>query len=280
MECGYQEWRDAWKPQGTWTWGMLGSLGLHGLLLAGIVAVYHDRPPRPKVVVPVEAICLVSPGPRGGGGGQPAPVTRPQPAAQKPKPRITPPAKPRVKPKPQPKVRPAPPPEPTKAPVIPTPAPAPAITQAKSSLTATAGSRTCPPGARAGASGTGRGGRGRGPGSGSGPGVGSGQGRGVGSGSALQGYLHTIRQLLEQQKDYPRMARRRNMQGVVVVMFTIAAGGQIESARVSRSSGHGLLDEGARNTIKRVGRFPPFPAALNRQKLTIKIPLAFRLTRD
>ncbi len=277
MECGYQEWRDAWKPQGTWTWGMLGSLLLHGLLLAGIVVVYHDRPPRPKVVVPVEAICLVSPGPRGG-GGQPAPVTRPQPATQKPKPRVSPPPKPRVKPKPRPKVRPAPPPEPTKAPVIPTPAPAPAITQAKPSLTATAGSRTCPPGASA--SGTGRGGRGGGPGSGSGPGVGSGRGQGVGSGSALQGYLHTIRQLLEKQKDYPRMARRRNMQGVVIVMFTIAAGGQIESARVSRSSGHDLLDEGARNTIKRVGRFPPFPAELNRQKLTIKIPLAFRLTRD
>jgi len=277
MECGYQEWRDAWKPQGTWTWGMLGSLLLHGLLLAGIVVVYHDRPPRPKVVVPVEAICLVSPGPRGG-GGQPAPVTRPQPATQKPKPRVSPPPKPRVKPKPRPKVRPAPPPEPTKAPVIPTPAPAPAITQAKPSLTATAGSRTCPPGASA--SGTGRGGRGGGPGSGSGPGVGSGRGQGVGSGSALQGYLHTIRQLLEKQKDYPRMARRRNMQGVVIVMFTIAAGGQIESARVSRSSGHDLLDEGARNTIKRVGRFPPFPAELNRQKLTIKIPLAFRLTHD
>jgi protein TonB len=278
MECGYPEWRDAWRPQGTWTWGMLGSLMLHGLLLTGIVVVYQDRPPRPKVVVPVEAICLVSPGPRRGGGGQPAPVTRPQPATQKP--RVSPPPKRRVKPKPRPQVRPAPPPEPTKAPVIPTPAPAPAITQAKPLLTATAGSRTCPPGARVGASGTGRGGRGGGPGSGSGSGVGSGQGQGVGSGSALQGYLHTIRQLLEKQKDYPRMARRRNMQGVVVVMFTVAAGGQIESATVSRSSGHDLLDEGARNTIKRVGRFPPFPAELHRQKLTIKIPLAFRLTRD
>jgi len=278
MECGYEQWRDAWKPQGTWTWGMLGSLVLHGLLVAGIVAVYRDRPPQPKVVVPVEAICLVTPGPRGGGGGQPAPVTRPQPATQKPKPPVPPPPKRRVKPKPLPKVRPAPLPETTKAPVIPTPAPAPAVTQAKPSLTASAGSRTCPPGASA--SGKGRGGRDAGSGSGSGRGVGSGRGRGVGSGSALQGYLHTIRQLLEKQKDYPRMARRRNMQGVVIVMFTIAAGGQIESSSVSRSSGHDLLDEGARNTIKRVGRFPPFPAELNRQKLTIKIPLAFRLTRD
>jgi periplasmic protein TonB len=278
MECSYLEWRDAWKPQGTWTWGMLASLVLHGLLVAGIVVAYQDRPPRPKVVVPVEAICLVAPGPKGGGGGQPAPVTRPQPVAQKPKPKVSPRPKRRVKPKPRP--RPVPLPEPTKAPVIPTPAPAPAASQAKPSITASAGSRTCPPGAVGGGTGTGRGGRGGGSGTGSGRGVGPGQGRGLGSGSALQGYLRTVRQILEKRKDYPWMARRRNMQGVVIVMFTIASGGQIESARVSRSSGHDLLDEGARNTIKRVGRFPPFPAELNRRKLTIKIPLAFRLTRN
>ena len=56
------------------------------------------------------------------------------------------------------------------------------------------------------------------------------------------------------------MARRRNIQGVVVVVFTIAPGGQIVAARVSRSSGHDLLDEAAQNTIRRVGQFPPFPA--------------------
>ncbi|MCK9376602.1 MAG: energy transducer TonB [Syntrophobacterales bacterium] len=76
------------------------------------------------------------------------------------------------------------------------------------------------------------------------------------------------------------MARRRQLQGVVVVRFTIAAGGQIDASRISRSSGHDLLDEAAKETLRRVGRFPPLPPELNRQKLTIEIPLAFRLNND
>jgi protein TonB len=76
------------------------------------------------------------------------------------------------------------------------------------------------------------------------------------------------------------MARRRNIQGVAVVVFTIAPGGQIVAARVSRSSGHDLLDEAAQNTIRRVGRFPPFPGELNRQQLAVEVPLVFRLSDD
>jgi protein TonB len=92
--------------------------------------------------------------------------------------------------------------------------------------------------------------------------------------------LGKVRRLLEKHKDYPWMARRRNIQGVVVVRFTIAAGGQIDAARISRSSGHTILDEAAQATIRRVGQFPPLPTALNRQKLTIEVPLAFRLSNE
>jgi protein TonB len=76
------------------------------------------------------------------------------------------------------------------------------------------------------------------------------------------------------------MARRRNIQGVVTVVFTIGSGGQIMAARVGRSSGQDLLDEAAQNTIRRVGQFPRFPAELNRQQLTVEVPLAFRLSND
>jgi protein TonB len=76
------------------------------------------------------------------------------------------------------------------------------------------------------------------------------------------------------------MARRRNIQGVVALVFTIDSGGQVEAYRVSRASGHDLLDEAARDTIRQVGRFPPFPPQLNRQKLTIEMPLAFCLSNE
>jgi protein TonB len=279
MAWGYQQVGEAWNLRGAFLWGVLGSLLVHGLIVATVVAVFHQIPPKPKVVVPVEAITLVSfkPGPAGGGGGRPGPVTRPEPVASKPAP-VPPKPQPRVKPPPPPKVKLAPPPpEPTTGPVIRTPAPPPAITRAKPSDTATAGSQTGAPGATTG---SGQGGQGGGRGTGASGGIGPGQGQGSGPGSALQGYLREIRRLLEKHKDYPQMARRRNIQGVVVVVFTITPGGQIMAARVSRSSGHDLLDEAAQNTIRRVGRFPPFPAELNRQQLAVEVPLVFRLSND
>lgn len=273
MESWEQDCNGPGEPRETWAWAVLGSLVVHGLVVGIMLSVLQDKPGPRRVVVPVEAIALVpfKPGPAGGGGGRPSPVTRPEPVAPKPQPR--------VKPLPPPKVKLAPPltPEPTTAPVIPTPAPPPAITRAKPSDTAAAGRRAGAPGATAG---SGQGGQGGGRGTGSGGGVGQGQGPGSGAGSALQGYLKEVRRLLEKHKDYPHMARRRQLQGIVVMVFTISSGGQIESYRVGRASGHDLLDEAAKETIRRVGHFPPFPADLNRQKLTIEIPLAFRLSTD
>jgi len=281
MECWEQDCNGPGKPRETWAWAVLGSLVVHSLLVAVLLAVLQDKPAPRRVVVPVEAIDLVpfKPGPTGGGGGRPAPVTNPEHVATKPSPPPAPP-KPQARPQKPTMAKLAPLPEATEAPVIPTPAPPTAITRAKPSPTAITTSRANAPGPTAGASGSGQGGRGGGRGTGSGGGVGQGQGPGSGAGSALQGYLKEVRRLLEKHKDYPHMARRRQLQGIVVMMFTISSGGQIESYRVGRASGHDLLDEAAKETIRRVGHFPPFPADLNRQKLTIEIPLAFRLSTD
>lgn len=284
MAAGYQGLDNPGDSRGNWSWGLVGSVTVHALIVAAVLVAFHERPKKTRIVVPVKTINLVPyrPGPHGG-GGSPGPVTCQKPAPPKPAPAPAP--KPRIKPRPRPRPKPKPKPvrslpEPTKAPVIPTPAPAPAITRTPPGPSTTTARHGRGSGATAGLRGTGRGGRGGGRGGGSGSGVGRGTGRGTGSGSALQGYLHTVRQLLERQKKYPWMARRRGLQGVVVMRFTIAAGGQILSFRVSRASGHNLLDQAARDTIRRVGKFPPFPTELNRQKLTIEIPLAYRLRTD
>lgn len=282
MECCEERWKGPVKLGNTWVWAILGSLVVHGLLVAAILAVPRGKPVPKRVVVPVQVVTLVPfrPGPLGG-AGQPGPVTRPAPSTPKPAaPPVHPPRKRRIKPKRRPRVKPVPRPEPTKAPVIPTPASVPAITRTQHAPAAATTSQTGAPGAAGRVAGRGQGGTGGGRGSGSGSGVGAGRGRGTGSGSALSGYLLEIRRLLEKHKDYPWMARRRHIQGVVAVIFTIGSGGQIESARISRSSGHAILDKAAHNTIRRIGRFPPFPAALHRQQLTIEVPLAFRLRAD
>jgi protein TonB len=93
----------------------------------------------------------------------------------------------------------------------------------------------------------------------------------------LKAYLQQVRRLLEQNKHYPSQARRLNQEGVVLLRFTIAAGGRIESAGVIRPSGHSLLDQAAQETLHRVRQFPPFPSDMGRERLTIEVPLKFHL---
>jgi protein TonB len=63
----------------------------------------------------------------------------------------------------------------------------------------------------------------------------------------------------------------------VVLKFTIGMDGGITGQAIVRSSGHGLLDAAAQETLHKVGHFPPLPATLGRSHLTIQVPLSFRL---
>jgi protein TonB len=270
-----------------WLWALVVSLAVHFALVAAALCWKTELPPKARKVVPVEAITLtkvVCPGPSGGGGGHMAPAAQALPPAPQP----VQATKPKPKPKPKPVVRkPVEKPEyreeipdipPPPALSIPKPAPKPASKPAYSSSSLPSGSTTastgryCSSGAGAGSGDNGIG-RGRGSGSGAGPG----RGPGSGSGSLLQGYLRQIRSLLEHQKTYPVMAQRLNIQGVAVLQFTIAADGRLMATSLCKSSGNDILDKAARETVRKVGRFPPLPAALGRQQLTVEIPLAYRL---
>ncbi len=264
-----------WK---SWSATILTSVAVHGLLL-GLALWCAREAPRPPQVVPVEAICLTAgSGHAGGGGGQVCaapPHTAPKPAPPPPRPVKAKPKPKPVKPRPVKKVE-----EPPVPPALATPRPS-----------APAPVRPVPTAAVSGGSGSGRGqgvgagqgaGRGSGPGSGTGSGSGPGTnpGSGSGAGIALKNYLAQVRRLLEQHKTYPWMARRQHREGVVVLKFTIGSHGNIAGQAIAHSSGHELLDGAARETLQKVGRFPPLPPALGRSHLSIQVPLAFRLNES
>lgn len=256
----------------TWAVAVLGSVLLHALA-AGLLVRLDFRPlPRPRQVVAVEPLTLTEglPGRRGGGGEKAEKkVTLPPPPPPVDRPKEV---RPRRQPVPRPQPE-APPPElalptPVKAPPLAAPPPAPAAPTPTGQITA---------GLPGKETGTGSG-AGTGTGTGVGPGTGTGAGGvGGGTGTALKDYLQQVRRLLDQHKHYPALARRQHLEGVVVLQFTIHADGRIENPRLKRSSGHALLDEEAQETVRRVKAFPPFPPGLGRERLTIEIPLAFRL---
>ena len=262
------------RRESTWWLALLGSMVIHATVAALVLQVVPVELPRRKVVVPVEPLTLTTaaPGQRGGGGGETAAPRLPEPPPPPPpreKPKVVK-KPPKAPPKP---VLPEPPPQlaipvPVKPPPVVAPKPAPA------QVAAVPGTAAGRPG-----SGPGRGsGTGTGAGTGTGPGSGTGSGGpGSGTGNPLKGYLSEVRRLLDRNKHYPPMARRQHQEGVVVLRFTIAASGRVEATSVQRSCGHALLDQEAQETVRRVRAFPPFPPGLDRDRITIEIPLAFRL---
>jgi len=61
-----------------------------------------------------------------------------------------------------------------------------------------------------------------------------------------------INQDYQQYFYYPKLARRRNIQGTVVLALGISAQGTINTVQLSKSSGYSMLDDAAENAMQRL----------------------------
>lgn len=106
-------------------------------------------------------------------------------------------------------------------------------------------------------------------------GVGKGHGTGNQQGMVtayIQGQFTYIRQMIAQNTQYPRRARKRQQEGTVLLSFTIQKNGLVSGVKIIKSSGHSLLDKNAISAIQKTAPFPkpPFMAEL-------KIPITYKL---
>ena len=76
---------------------------------------------------------------------------------------------------------------------------------------------------------------------------------------------------------YPAAARRRGIEGEVLVRVAVALDGRAERVVILRSSGSALLDKAAVEALER-WRFEPARAAGQPVAATVEIPVTFRLT--
>lgn len=93
----------------------------------------------------------------------------------------------------------------------------------------------------------------------------------------LAGYKESVYAIIQRNKNYPAVARRRGVQGAVGVAFTIKADGTVAGTRVIRTSNFRLLDDAAVDTIRKIGRFPPLPAGLEMEEIELGVSIVFRL---
>lgn len=86
-------------------------------------------------------------------------------------------------------------------------------------------------------------------------------------------YLIRLHGWLSRHKDYPRRARARRDEGVVVLQFFVAADGRVTESRVDRTSGNALLDEAALAMLTRASPVPVPPDG----PVSLVIPVEFQL---
>jgi protein TonB len=274
---------------------------LHAAMLAALVVLStmglsSAREETPREPVHMRLVFLATPGPGGGGGGgglrQPAPPPRaklkgpsllrspvptPRPIAKRPpdpEPKKTPPPV-----RPEPVERPVEPPRPVAAPV-PLPqvvapvAPVAADERDRAGVIAEAApeSDSQGPGAGRGA-GTGQG---TGMGEGSGSGIGPGSGGGTGGGPYRAGSGITPPRLVREVKpDYTEQARRRGLEGDVVLEIVVRSNGSVGDVKVLQGLGGGL-DERAIEAVRQ-WRFSPARRHGTPVDVIVEVAVEFKL---
>ncbi len=76
---------------------------------------------------------------------------------------------------------------------------------------------------------------------------------------------------------YPRLAQKRGWQGEVRLGLKVAASGRLEDIHILQSSGHGLLDRAALDSLGQVRSLPAAIALLNGQEMKLELPVQYRL---
>lgn len=82
-----------------------------------------------------------------------------------------------------------------------------------------------------------------------------GEGHGQTGGISLEQWL-LVHSALDKAKTYPRMARERGVEGVVLVRFKVLPTGEIETVDIIRSSGSDILDTASVRTVYRAAPMP------------------------
>lgn len=102
----------------------------------------------------------------------------------------------------------------------------------------------------------------------------------VGSSSAYGSsadYFSMVRMRVENHKQYPHAARKRQVQGRAVVRFVISADGSVTDVTLLKSSRYGILDQAALAAVKDAGPFPNPPRHLFGGPIPLEISIVFEL---
>jgi periplasmic protein TonB len=82
-------------------------------------------------------------------------------------------------------------------------------------------------------------------------------------------YFTSIKRAIEVVWQYPELALRYGLQGRLLLEFSILGNGELESAKIVRSSGSNVLDDEALRAVKAAAPFGPIPSWLGKNRIDI-----------
>ena len=88
-------------------------------------------------------------------------------------------------------------------------------------------------------------------------------------------YLESLKEIIKSNFFYPKEALKKNIQGDVVVKFTLNKHGKLVDTKVVKSSSD-ILAQAALITIRRC-KFPPFPPDLKYDKVSFIVKLRYQI---
>ena len=90
-------------------------------------------------------------------------------------------------------------------------------------------------------------------------------------------YYGTLNRFLKKEKNYPRSARRLQLEGTVWIELMVNHEGKILKVDVLRSSGHDVLDKDALAWVQNMKKLPSPPNHLKWKQRAVRIPFNYRL---
>jgi protein TonB len=88
-----------------------------------------------------------------------------------------------------------------------------------------------------------------------------------------EAYFASIRSIISSNKKYPAIAKRRGIQGRVVLQFIVLKDGSVKSQGISESSGFSILDRAALLILEESTPFPNPP-----EDISFTLPIVFGLS--
>ncbi len=95
--------------------------------------------------------------------------------------------------------------------------------------------------------------------------------------AAEAAYKRKLQGLIATRKKYPRMAQKAEIEGSVLVAFTVMPNGAITGVRVRNSSGNDWLDKAAVQAVNAASGALPFPPEIRKPNWAFSLTVNFKL---